>query len=176
MAEVSNADVWETWETINQKTLALGKAITQASLENHAKITRLAFVPRGGLHIANILSRMLGLSGDELISLGLTRYERDNPTHAGDFRVGQLPPREMVEGQTILFVDEVHDTGETTEWVLQTLKELGAAAVITAAVHYKPGPNTTGRQPDFYVEATNGWVHYPWEVLDTIGDRYQAAF
>ena len=55
------------------------------------------------------------------------------------------------------------------------LHELGALQVITAAIHYKPGRNTTGRQPDFYIQETDEWVHYPWEEFDTIGDTYQAA-
>lgn len=176
MVEVSSDDVWETWETVNQKTAALGHAITQASIRSGEPITRMAMIPRGGLHIANILSRLLGLSGDQVLSLGMSRYDRDDPTHASEFKIGQLPSRELVEGQVVLLADEVWDSGETGERALAILMGLGAARVITAAIHYKPGRNTTGRQPDFHIEETNGWVHYPWEALDDIGDSYQAAF
>jgi hypothetical protein len=47
--------------------------------------------------------------------------------------------------------------------------------VRTAAIHYKPGPNTTGTAPDFFVVETNGWVHYPWETIDPGGTLYRAA-
>ena len=55
------------------------------------------------------------------------------------------------------------------------LAELGAAAVLMAVIHYKPGANATGYEPDFYVETMNGWVHYPWEPIDSLGSVYQAA-
>src|SRR5215472_8821843 len=89
-------------------------------------ITRIAFVPRGGLYLVNILSRMLGLSGDQVISIGVSKYSREHPTEAGEFKVGQLPARANVDGQVILLVDEVHDTGRTAEWVRSALADLGA--------------------------------------------------
>lgn len=48
-------------------TTALGNMITERSLAGGQRITRIAFVPRGGLYRVNILSRMLGLAGDETI-------------------------------------------------------------------------------------------------------------
>lgn len=75
-------------------------------------------------------ARMLGLSGDQVVSLAISKYLRDDPTQTGDFKVGQLPER----------------------------------------------ANATDYVPDFYVEATNGWVHYPREPIDSLGTVYQAAF
>jgi hypoxanthine phosphoribosyltransferase len=94
----------------------------------------------------------------------------------GDFKVGQLPERSQIADEVVLLVDEVHDTGRTAEWTRNALRDLGAAAVLMAVIHYKPGANATGYEPDFYVEATNGWVHYPWEPIDSLGTVYQAAF
>ena len=78
-----------------------------------------------------------------------------------------------MEGQVVLLADEVHDTGET----MQRAKEIAArprrASVYTAAIHYKPGPNTTGTVPDFFVVETDGWVHYPWETIDPAGTLYR---
>ena len=107
-------------------------------------ISRIAVVPRGGLYMVNVLSRMLGLSGSEVLSLSISKYDREHPTQAGEFRVGSVPSREAVEGQVILLADEVHDTGETMQRAREILLDLGAASVRTAAIHYKPGPNTTG--------------------------------
>lgn len=175
MADVSDAPVWETWESVFLKTTALGNMIMKRSLASGQRITRIAFVPRGGLYLVNILSRMLGLSGDQVISLGVSKYFRENPTQAGDFKIGQLPDRSQVAGQIVLLVDEVHDTGRTAEWTRNALLELGATAVSMAVIHYKPGANATDYEPDFYIETTNGWVHYPWEPIDSLGNVYQAA-
>ena len=86
-----------------------------------------------------------------------------------------MPERSAVEGQVVLLADEVHDTGETMQRAKQTLLELGACSVRTAVLHYKPGPNVTGVAPDFYVVATDGWVHYPWESIDPGGTLYRQA-
>ncbi len=150
--------------------------ILERSLASGQHITRIAFIPRGGLYVVNILARMLGLSGDQVVSLAISKYQRDDPMRSGDFKVGQLPERSNIADQVVLLVDEVHDTGRTAEWTRHALRDLGAAAVLMAVIHYKPGANATDYEPDFYVEATNGWVHYPWEPIDSLGTVYQAAF
>jgi hypoxanthine phosphoribosyltransferase len=175
MTSPSDAAVWETWESVFLKTSALGNMIIERSLASGQRITRIAFVPRGGLYLVNILSRMLGLSGDAVISIGLSKYSREHPTQPGDFKVGQLPGKSQVADQVVLLVDEVHDTGRTAEWARRKLIELGCAAVQMAVIHYKPGANATGYEPDFYIETTRGWVHYPWEPIDGLGSVYQTA-
>jgi hypoxanthine phosphoribosyltransferase len=175
MSDPENAAVWETWESVFLKTTALGDKIIERTLARGQHITRIAFVPRGGLYLANVLSRMLGLSGDQTISLGISKYDREHPAHAGKFKIGQLPDASQVAGQVVLLVDEVHDSGRTAEWARKALLELGATAVLMAVIHYKPDANATGCEPDFYIEAAYGWVHYPWEPIDLLGSVYQAA-
>jgi len=175
VADPASAAVWETWESVFLKTTALGDRIIERTLARGQRITRIAFVPRGGLYLANVLSRMLGLSGDQTISLGISKYDREHPMQAGNFKIGQLPNESQVAGQIVLLVDEVHDSGRTAEWARNALAELGAATVFMAVIHYKPDANATGYEPDFYVEAVNGWVHYPWEPIDLLGSVYQAA-
>lgn len=175
MADPASASVWETWESVFLKTTALGNKIIEQTLARGQHITRIAFVPRGGLYLANVLSRMLGLAGDQAISLGISKYDREHPMQAGNFRIGQLPSESQVAGQVVLLVDEVHDSGRTAEWARNALAELGATAVLMAVIHYKPDANATGYEPDFYIEAVDGWVHYPWEPIDLLGNVYQAA-
>src|SRR5215469_2211846 len=175
MADAPEAPVWETWDSVFLRTTALGNMIIERNLLSGQRVTRIEFVRRVGLYLVKIPSRMLRLAGDEVISIGVSKYSREHPTQAGQFKVGQLPDRTNVEGQVILLVDEVHDTGRTAEWVRRALVDLGAAAVSMAVIHYKPGANATGYEPDFYIEPTNGWVHYPWEPIDSLGSVYQAA-
>jgi len=175
MVDPAGVSVWETWESVFLKTTALGDRIIERTLARGQRITRIAFVPRGGLYLANVLSRMLGLSGDQTISLGISKYDRAHPTHAGKFKIGQLPDASQVAGQVVLLVDEVHDSGRTAEWARNALFELGAAGVLMAVIHYKPGANATGYEPEFYIETVNGWVHYPWEPIDLLGSVYQTA-
>lgn len=170
---VPNTPVWETWESTLLKTTELGHMVIAASILHPENApTKIAAVPRGGLYVVNILSRMLGMSGDNVLSVGLSRYSRDHPTHAGDFKIGQVPETQDVDGQRILLADEVYDTGRTTEKSKEILTSLGAASVTTAVIHFKPNMNETGVEPDYFVEATDGWVHYPWEVIDPQGSLY----
>lgn len=173
---------WETWETISQKTTALANDIARRTLlsvndPNYIRpITKIAVVPRGGLYIVNILARELSLDGSEVVSLGISKYKRDDPMNAGKFKIAQLPSRDDVEGETVLIADEVHDTGETTDLAKKILLDLGAAAVLTAAVHTKPSKRFPGLEgPDVYIEETDAWVHYPWEVIDDKGTVYARA-
>jgi hypoxanthine phosphoribosyltransferase len=174
--EPTDSPVWETWDSVFLKTTTLGHEIIQQTLKDPSeRITRIAVVPRGGLYMVNVLSRMLGLGGAEVLSLSISKYDRAHPTQAGAFKIGSIPARDAVEGQVVLLADEVHDTGETMLVAKKALLDLGAASVRTAAIHYKPGPNTTGTAPDFFVVETNGWVHYPWETIDPGGTLYRAA-
>ena len=174
--EPSDPPVWETWDSVFLKTTSLGHDIIRRSLAEPAeRVTRIAVVPRGGLYMVNVLSRMLGLSGAEVLSLSISKYDREHPTRAGEFTVGSLPSRDAVAGQVVLIADEVHDTGETMQRAKDILLGLGAAAVRTAVIHYKPRPNVTGAVPDFFVVETNGWVHYPWEPIDPGGTLYRYA-
>jgi hypoxanthine phosphoribosyltransferase len=175
MAEPSSASVWETWESVFLKTTVLGNMIIEQSLASGQRISRIAFVPRGGLYLVNILSRMLGLSGDQVICLGVSKYSREHPQQSGDFKIGQLPEVSQVADQVVLLVDEVHDTGRTAQWARRALLDLGATAVPIAVIHYKPSANATSYEPDFHIETTNGWVHYPWEPIDSYGSIYHAA-
>jgi hypoxanthine phosphoribosyltransferase len=176
MADTFDAPVWETWDSVFLKTTTLGHQVIRHTLDDpSARITRIAVVPRGGLYLVNVLSRMLGFGGSDIVSLSISKYDRDHPTHAGQFTIGSIPARESIEGQVVLLADEVHDTGETMQLAKKTLLDLGALRVYTAVIHYKPEPNVTGTKPDFYVVETNAWVHYPWEPIDPAGTLYRYA-
>jgi hypoxanthine phosphoribosyltransferase len=172
---IPDTDINETWETITEKTTTLANHVIAKTLRDPCqKIDRLAIVPRGGLFMANVISRKLGLGGYDVISLGLSKYDIDDPTKAGAFKVGQMLDRpELVEGKTVLLADEVSDSGETMQYAKRALLRYGALTVLTAAIHYKPGFNITAEEPDFFVEMTNGWVHYPWEAIDEEGTAYR---
>src|ERR1700749_3244863 len=128
MVHPTGASVWETWESVFLKTTALGDRIIERPLARGQHITRIAFVPRGGLYLANILSRMLGLSGDQTISLGISKYDREHLTQDSNFKIGQLPDAALVASPVVLLVEEVYDSGRTAELARNVLAELGAAS------------------------------------------------
>ena len=174
MAGNPEGHVVETWASIIEKICALGSTITSHTIQNEQPFTRIAYMPRGGMFVAGPLAYMLGMSGDEVLSLGITSYSPGSQK-SGGFDIGQLPAIGQVEGQRILLVDDVHDTGRTFELARSILEGLGASAVCTAAIHFKPGRNETGIMPDFFVTKTDGWIDYPWEELEQAGKLYRQA-
>ena len=108
--------------------------IIERSLASGQRITRIAFVPRGGRYLVNILSRMLRLSGDQVICLGVSKYDESTRSRQA-ISDGQLPEVSQVAGQVVLLVDEVHDTGRTAQWARKALIDLGATAVPMAVIH-----------------------------------------
>ena len=68
MPDVPETPIWETWDSVFLKTTTLEHANIQQKLEDPAeRITRIAVVPRDGMYMVNVLSRMLGLSGSEVL-------------------------------------------------------------------------------------------------------------
>jgi len=68
----------------------------------------------------------------------------------------------------LLIVDDVFDTGNTIEEVIEHLHDkarLNTPAHIRIAVpYYTPGRNETGRVPDYYLHETNQWIKFPYSL------------
>lgn len=172
----SSEPVWETWDSVLLKTMTLGADI-QTAMQNGKmpRITKIACIPRGGLYIVNILARQLAISGDNVLTLSMSRYNREENTKTEAFKIGQMPAKKDVEGQVVLLAEEIFDTCETAERAVEELMKLGAKQVITSAVYYKPLRRKVDFKPDFIVSETDGWVHFPWEVIDPIGSLHERS-
>ena len=72
---------------------------------------------------------------------------------------------QKLEGKRILIIDDVSDTGHTLKLVKGYVEERGAEEVMVCTLHYKPW---AVYRPDYYVEETEAWIIYPWEVVETL--------
>ena len=65
----------------------------------------------------------------------------------------------------LLIVDDVFDTGLTINAVIEHLQEkarLNTPEEIRIAVpYYKPSPNQTDREPEYFLHETDQWLKYP---------------
>ena len=72
----------------------------------------------------------------------------------------------LESGDKILIVDDVVDTGNTIEKVLEEFKEKCGrhcdVDIKVAAVYYKP--EISSFKPDFYIHETSQWLVFPHEV------------
>ena len=146
----------------------------ELTLELCAKLREDGFKPslivgisRGGLVPARIASDFFGRD----IHLTIVKVEfysdiaktRDEPVISEGLQVD-------VEGERVLLVDDVADTGKSLALVNSLLKERGAKEVKILTLYKKPW---TIIDPDYYARETEAWIIFPWEVLETLGLLYE---
>ncbi|MDD2598296.1 MAG: phosphoribosyltransferase family protein [Kiritimatiellae bacterium] len=69
----------------------------------------------------------------------------------------------IIPGSRVLIVDDVFDTGNTAQAVVQRLAPFKLDLKF-ATVFWKPEQNQTELQPDFYVVKTDQWIVFPHEL------------
>jgi len=78
---------------------------------------------------------------------------------------------------TLLIVDDVYDTGLSTEAIIANLQmkaRRNTPNIRIATVYFKPENNKTERVPDYYVHETDRWLVFPHELDGlTLDEIYQ---
>jgi len=75
----------------------------------------------------------------------------------------QFPTDTLLAGKRVLVVDDVWDSGRTIMAVKERLDAVGCHYKV-AVLHFKPGRSRYDNEhPDFYAEATDDWLVYPWD-------------
>lgn len=112
---------------------------------------------RGGWIPARFISDLLEVKN--IASMGVTSYQ-------GMSKQGLSISEQLgvdVRGKRLLVVDDISDTGQTLEFVVEYLRKLGAKSIKTATLHYKP---IKDQILDYYAATTDSWVVYPWELVE----------
>jgi len=71
------------------------------------------------------------------------------------------------EGDNVLIVDDIFDTGRTLDTVIRTIQKMAGEKrprIKIATVFYKPCKNQTNIVPDFYLRVVDQWVVFPHEL------------
>lgn len=72
------------------------------------------------------------------------------------------------EEDSLLIVDDVHDTGLSVQQVITDIKaQCGANTpqLRVATPYYKPANNQVGTVPDYYLHETSDWLVFPHELV-----------
>jgi hypoxanthine phosphoribosyltransferase len=75
--------------------------------------------------------------------------------------------RRLESEDSLLIVDDVHDTGLSIDQTIRDLTEAckkNTPEVRIATPYYKPGNNRTERVPDYYIHETEQWLVFPHEL------------
>jgi len=75
-----------------------------------------------------------------------------------------------VAGKKVLVIDEVADSGQSLQLVVDHLRDQGACEVKTATLYYKPNCNI---KPDFYEKETKNWIIFPWDAKEALQEIYK---
>lgn len=144
-----------TWKQLHKKICDLSQVIYR----QNEKYDLIVAVARGGLTVSHILSDFLGLP---VASFTISSYKDMQQQELSDisFHVGG-----DVQKKHILLVDDISDSGKTFLRSIQYLKDLGAKNVSTSSVFVKPH---TVYLPHFFLEKTDKWIVFPYEVKETI--------
>ena len=75
--------------------------------------------------------------------------------------------KQVESDDSLLIVDDVHDTGISIEKIVSDLKtacKKNTPVIRVATPYYKPRKNKTSRTPDYYLHETDKWLVFPHEL------------
>ncbi len=121
-------------------------------------------VSRGGFTPARILCDVLGLFN--LTSIRVVHYR--GPADMEPMATVKYPLCIPVEGQRLLVVDDVNDTGYTLRAASAHLEALSPLQVRTAVLHEKVGSPVRADYAAGSIDEWR-WLIYPWAVVEDVG-------
>ncbi len=146
-----------TW----QEYINLVFALSQKILSTNQNFDLIIAIARGGLVLSRLLSDSLNLP---IAAFTVESYLNLQQQKMPEITHGLTT---ILTNKKILLVDEICDSGKTFERGLKYVEELGAKKeyIATASLHLKSHAQFL---PDFFVEKTDQWVVYPYEIRETI--------
>lgn len=132
---------------------------------------------RGGAPIGIAVQELFAAFGVETdhIAIRTQSYTGiDQRSEVKVFGLGYLV-KNVRHSDRLLIVDDVFDTGHTIQAVIGELRaraRLNTPEDIRVAVPwYKPANNQVGREPEYYLEATDKWLNLPHSLTDLTVDE-----
>jgi hypoxanthine phosphoribosyltransferase len=125
--------------------------------------TTVVGIARGGLVPARLLCDYFDVY--ELATLRIAHYRRGADRQA-QARVA-IPLCKSLNGERVLLVDDVADTGDSFEKALAHVRGFGPAVLRTAVLHHKV---VSSYRPDFWAQRIVRWrwLVYPWALLEDL--------
>jgi hypoxanthine phosphoribosyltransferase len=119
-----------------------------------------------GIAVQELLD-VLGVKSDHIAIrtssyTGIGERSRHVQVHGLNYMI-----RRMESEDSLLIVDDVHDTGLSIQQAIADLKRAckkNTPNIRIATPYYKPGNNQTGGEPDYYVHETDEWLVFPHEL------------
>tara|TARA_S200002703_G_scaffold75444_1_gene65103 strand:- start:274 stop:879 length:606 start_codon:yes stop_codon:yes gene_type:complete len=119
-----------------------------------------------GIAVQELLD-VLGVNADHIAIrtssyTGIGQRDRHVKVHGLSYIIRQLESED-----SLLIVDDVHDTGLSIDQVILDLHSAckkNTPEIRIATPYYKPGNNRTDRVPEYYIHETADWLVFPHEL------------
>lgn len=122
----------------------------------------MVMITRGGVIPGGLLAESLGLNYMLTAAVDFPANEGIGLMSFPSFL--QFPEPSLLVGRNVLIVDDVWGSGRTSISVRERVVASGATA-FNCVLHYNPYRSLFSKaKPDFYGEATDAYIVYPWEV------------
>lgn len=144
-----------TWEDMADDLMTIALQVKELP----DKPSLIIAIARGGLVPARLLSDFLSLP---VASYTVSSYEdlKQKKEEKMLFDVGG-----RLDGQHVLLVDDVSDTGMTFTRAKKYLTKLGAEKITTAAIFSKPASILP---PDVFARETDAWIIFPFDMFENL--------
>jgi len=147
-----------TWTQIEELSIRLADSLP-------GDYDVMLVITRGGMVPACIVSERLNVRNILVAAVMFyTDVERtlDKPIFL------QFPADPLLNGKRVLIVDDVWDSGRTIMAVRERVLDASGRPE-TAVLHFKPARSSfSGARPDFFVDETDAWIVYPWDVGESV--------
>ena len=113
-------------------------------------------VARGGLTLSHLMAQ--ALNQRNIFTINSMSYDRKNQKNSVD--IFNIP--DLQDYKKVLILDDIVDSGKTMKTIFELLNEKYPDIEFKlATLFYKP---TALLEPDFYINKTDLWIEFFWEV------------
>ena len=152
-----------SWEQLHYDARKLALQLQKVGSELHGNWRAMIAITRGGLVPAMIVSRELNIRIVDSISVKSYDYQSQSAP-----KILKLPDPEVIgDGEAVLMVDDLVDSGKTLELVRERFPN-AHYATLYAKPEGRPMVDT------FIKEVSqNTWIYFPWDMALQYVDPYR---
>ncbi|MEZ0345417.1 MAG: phosphoribosyltransferase [Infirmifilum sp.] len=147
-----------SWSELYRDTVELSKKILVSGFIPQ----KLVVIARGGLVLGRLLSDLLGVKDITIIPVSF--YQGIGSTNEKPVILKEIDDKNL-GGKVVLIVDDIVDTGETLQAVLEYVQRFNPKELRSAALYVKPWAKIL---PDYFVRVVDVWVVFPYELRETL--------